>query len=58
MITTELVLLQTIIELIVNYGIEGFLEIIKTWSVTSPSIEDIEALRTAIKPPEEYFKEG
>lgn len=55
---TELVFIQTMLDLILKYGVDGVIEVIKAWNVINPSIEDIEALRTSIKPPEEYFKEG
>lgn len=46
-----------ILELLMKHGIPGVVKIIKLWNVDDPTLEDIQALRLLIKPPEMYFKE-
>jgi hypothetical protein len=42
-------------ELVIKYGIPAVIKLIKLWQVDNPTLEDIRALKTLIKPPEEYF---
>jgi hypothetical protein len=50
----EFVLLA--ISLIKDYGVPAFVNIMKSWDVENPTIEDIKALKLKVPPPEEYFK--
>ena len=45
-----------IMELLMKHGIPGVIKIIKLWSVEDPTLEDIQALRNLVKPPETYFE--
>jgi hypothetical protein len=44
-----------IMELVMKHGIPGVIKIIKLWNVEEPTLEDIQALRNLVKPPEMYF---
>lgn len=56
---TELTLtfILVIVELVLKHGIPAVVNIIKLWQVKGePTLEDIRALKTIIKPPELYFE--
>lgn len=44
--------------LILKYGLPAALEMIQTWQMDCPTLDDIEALKYMVRPPETYFKEG
>jgi len=54
--TTEIVFIRNVADLLIDYGIEGLVEIIKTWKITgSPTIEEIEVLRDMVPPAATFF---
>ncbi len=53
----EFLFISAIVELILKYGVPGALQVIADWDIKDPTIEDIEALRTRVQKPEEYFKD-
>ena len=54
--TTELEFINSILQLLINYGLPAALNIIKTWDKDNPTLEDIEALRDMVPPPDHYFE--
>jgi len=43
--------------LVLKYGVGAAVEIIKTWNTQGePTLEDIEALKEMVPPPDSYFK--
>lgn len=54
--TSELEFISSILQLIINYGLPATLNIIKTWDKECPTIEEIEALRDMVSPPDYYFE--
>jgi len=57
MSSTQIKLIQYLIELIFKYGIPSFISLISTWKIESSDItlKNIQDLKSSIKPPEEYF---
>ena len=53
----KLEFLLTVGALVLKYGIPAAVSVIDAWKNQDPTLEDIAGLR-AIKPPEEYLKQG
>lgn len=53
--TSELEFINSILQLLINYGIPATLNIIRTWDKKNPTIEEIEALRDMVPHPGYYF---
>jgi hypothetical protein len=58
MTPVTLAFIVTMIELVAKYGVPTALSIIQAFKVENPTLDDIEALRNRVPPPETYLPGG